>query len=75
VTCIDMSRGGLGFRTKNPYLISSEVRIAVPFSPGSPNASEIFVWARLANIRELPERKMFRCGVMFLPEPGMPTHK
>ena len=34
VMCIDMSRGGLGFRTKNPYLVSTEVTIAVPFSAG-----------------------------------------
>jgi len=68
VNCIDMSRGGLGFRTKNAYVISTEVRIAVPFSPESPNAPTIFVPARVVNIMELPERKMFRCGVMFLPE-------
>jgi hypothetical protein len=65
VTCIDMSRGGLGFRTKNPYVISTEVQIAVPFSPESPNAPAIFVPARVVNIREVPEFQMFRCGVMF----------
>ena len=74
VTCIDMSRGGLGFRTKNAYLVSAEVRVAVPFSPESPNAPAIFVPARVVNIMELPERKMFRCGVMFLPEPAAQGH-
>lgn len=74
VTCIDMSRGGLGFRTKNPYVISVELRIAVPFSPESPNAPAIFVPARVVNITELPDRKLFRCGVMFLPEPGAQAH-
>jgi hypothetical protein len=34
VTCIDMSRGGLGFRTKNAYAISAEVTVAVPFFAG-----------------------------------------
>jgi len=70
VTCIDMSRGGLGFRTKNAYAISTDVTIAVPFSPESPNAPAIYVSARVVNIAELPELKMFRCGVAFLPVAG-----
>lgn len=70
VTCIDMSRGGLGFKTKNAYAISTEVTIAVPFSPESPNAPAIYVPARVVNISELPEQKMFRCGVAFLPVAG-----
>lgn len=74
VMCIDMSRGGLGFRTKNAYLVSTEVTIAVPFSPESPNAPAIFVPARVVNIRELPESGMYRCGVMFLPAPGAQAH-
>jgi hypothetical protein len=74
VSCIDMSRGGLGFRTKNAYAISTEVTIAVPFSPESPNAPAIYVPARVANIAELPELKMFRCGVAFLPLAGTRAH-
>ena len=74
VMCIDMSRGGLGFRTKNAYVVSTEVTIAVPFSPESPNAPAIFVPARVVNIRELPESGMYRCGVMFLPAPGTQSH-
>ena len=70
VACTDMSRGGLAFRTNNAYLISTEVKIAVPFSPDSPNAPAIYVAARVMNITELPESKMFRCGVAFLPMPG-----
>jgi hypothetical protein len=70
VTCIDMSRGGLGFRTKNAYAISTEVTVAVPFSQESPNAPAIYVPARVVNIAELPELKMFRCGVAFLPIAG-----
>jgi PilZ domain len=70
VTCIDMSRGGLGFRTKNAYAISTDVTIAVPFSPESPNAPAIYVPARVVNIAEIPEQKMFRCGVAFLPVAG-----
>jgi len=74
VMCIDMSRGGLGFRTKNAYLVSTEVTVAVPFSPESPNAPAIFVPARVVNIRETPESGMYRCGVMFLPAPGAQAH-
>jgi PilZ domain len=74
VTCIDMSRGGLGFRTKNGYAISTEVTVAVPFSPESPEAPAIYVAARVVNIAELPELKMFRCGVAFLPVAGARTN-
>ena len=74
VTCIDMSRGGLGFRTKNAYAISTEVTVAVPFSPESPDAPAIYVPARVVNIAELPELKMFRCGVAFLPVAGTRAH-
>jgi len=74
VMCIDMSRGGLGFRTKNGYAISTEVTIAVPFSPESPDAPAIYVSARVVNVAELPELKMFRCGVAFLPVAGTRTH-
>jgi hypothetical protein len=74
VTCIDMSRGGLGFRTKHAYAISTEVTIAVPFSMETPNAPAIYVPARVVNIAELPELKMFRCGVAFLPVAGTRAH-
>jgi hypothetical protein len=70
VSCIDMSRGGLGFRTKNAYLISTEVTIAVPFSQDSPNAPAIYVPARVVNISEIPELQLYRCGVAFLPVAG-----
>jgi len=74
VACTDMSRGGLGFRTKNAYFISTEVKIAVPFSPDSPKAPAIYVAARVMNITALPEVKMFRCGVAFLPMAGTRAH-
>ena len=54
VVCIDMSRGGLCFKTKNFYLVTTTVTIAVPFSPESPQAPAIFVPARIANIVQLP---------------------
>jgi PilZ domain len=67
----NMSRGGLGFRTKNAYAISTEVTVAVPLSPESPPAPALYVPARVVNIAELPELKTFRCGVAFLPVAGM----
>jgi Tfp pilus assembly protein PilZ len=73
VTCIDMSRGGLGFKTRNAYAISTDVTIAVPFSLESPNAPAIYVPARVVNIAELREQNMFRCGVAFLPAAGTRT--
>jgi hypothetical protein len=74
VTCIDMSRGGLGFWTKNAYLVTTQVTIAVPFSPEAPKAPAIYVPARIVNVAEAPERKMFRCGVAFLPTAGAQAH-
>jgi hypothetical protein len=66
VVCIDMSRGGLCFKTKNLYLVTTPVRIAVPFSPESPQAPAIFVPARIANISSFPNGKLYRCGAEFL---------
>jgi hypothetical protein len=67
VPCIDMSRGGVSFKTKNLYLLSSLIHIAVPFARESPQAPAIFVPARIANINPIPDSELFRCGVAFLP--------
>ena len=74
VTCIDMSRGGLAFWTKNQYGISTQLSIAVPFSPETPKGPAIFVEARVVNVAEAPDRKMYRCGVAFLPTTGSRAH-
>jgi hypothetical protein len=66
VNCLDMSRGGVAFRTKNPYLLAGEVRIAVPFSRESPDAPAIFVSAKIATRNVLADGKSFRCGVAFI---------
>ncbi len=65
--CIDMSRGGVAFKTENKYLVGTEVRIAVPYVRAAAEAPAIFVDARIANIRELFEEKLWRVGVEFLP--------
>ena len=69
VVCIDMSRGGMSFKTKNFYLVNITVRIAVPFSPESPHAPAIFVPARIASVSDFPNGKLYRCGVEFLTTP------
>jgi hypothetical protein len=66
VVCIDMSRGGMSFKTKNFYLVNISVMIAVPFSPESPQAPAIFVPARIASVSDFPNGKLYRCGVEFL---------
>jgi PilZ domain len=67
VQCIDMSRGGVSFKTKHPYPLSSLVHIAVPFARESPQAPAIFVPARIANINPIPDSELFRCGIAFMP--------
>jgi len=74
VVCIDMSRGGMSFKTKNFYLVNITVTIAVPFSPESPQAPAIFVPARIASVSDFPNGKLYRCGVEFLTTNQPPSH-
>jgi hypothetical protein len=69
VPCVDMSRGGLSFRSKFAHLIATELRVAVPISPEAPVADALFVSARVVNIAEIPGLERYRCGVAFLPRP------
>ena len=66
VTCIDMSRGGVSFRSRNLYQKEMAVLIAVPFSPEVKDAPAIFVRGRIANVKEIASMGMWRCGVEFL---------
>ncbi len=75
VVCIDMSRGGMSFKTKNFYLVNISVMIAVPFSPESPQAPAIFVPARIASVSDFPNGKLYRCGVGFLTTTPPTPHK
>jgi hypothetical protein len=63
VTCEDMSRGGLRFKSRKQYFQGTSIEVAAPYSPG---AQSIFVHARIAYVQELPEEKLFRCGVEYL---------
>ncbi len=74
VVCIDMSRGGMSFKTKNFYLVNISVTIAVPFSPESPKAPAIFVPARIASVSDFPNGKLYRCGVEFLTTTSGPKY-
>jgi hypothetical protein len=65
VRCIDMSKGGVSFRSEHGYQKEMTVEIAVPFSAEVREAPTIFVRGRIANVREMGEG-MWRCGVEFL---------
>jgi hypothetical protein len=62
VTCEDISRGGLRFKTRKQYSVKTDIEIAAPYSPGSPN---IFVRGRIVHVEEVPSEKSFRCGVAY----------
>jgi hypothetical protein len=61
VTCLDMSKGGVSFRSRNPYKKEMKIQIAVPYAPEVKNAPSIFVSGRIANVREMDG--MWKCGV------------
>ena len=63
VTCEDISRGGLRFRSRKPYTEKFKVEVAAPYSAGAQN---IFVPAEVVHVLELKEQRMFRCGVAYL---------
>jgi PilZ domain len=65
VTCEDISRGGLRFKGKQRYSEGQTIEIAAPYDAGGQN---IFVPARIAFVMELPNERLFRCGVAYLSE-------
>jgi hypothetical protein len=66
VTCIDMSKGGVSFRSKKKYEQEMRVLIAVPFSAEVKEAPAIFVRGRIANVRGAGQEGVWRCGLEFL---------
>jgi len=62
VTCEDVSRGGLCFKSRKQYLVLSEIEVAVPYSP---DAHAIFVPAQIVRVEELKQERRFRCGVRY----------
>jgi PilZ domain-containing protein len=63
VTCEDMSRGGVGFKSRKEYVAQTEVEVAVPYSPGT---QSIFVRAKIVHITELKQERRFRCGICYV---------
>ena len=62
VTCEDISRGGLRFRSRKRYAVGAEIEVAAPYSPGSPN---IFVWGQIVRVEEVPGDKSIHYGVAY----------
>lgn len=67
VSCEDMSRGGLRFKSSKRYSEKSIIEVAAPYSPGSPS---IFVSAQIVFVQELLNEKLFRYGVAYLASHG-----
>jgi hypothetical protein len=63
VQCEDMSKGGLRFKSRQRYYAQSLIEVAVPYQPGQ---AAIFVPAQIVFAEELPEQRLFRCGVQYL---------
>ena len=63
VQCEDMSKGGLRFKSRQRYYAQTLIEVAVPYQPGQP---AIFVPAQIVFAEELPEQRLFRCGVQYL---------
>jgi hypothetical protein len=62
VTCEDMSKGGICFKSRKQYFPRTEIEVAVPYSPG---ANAIFVPAEIAWVVEVTKDKLYRCGVAY----------
>jgi hypothetical protein len=62
VTCEDISRGGLRFKSRREYTANTEIEVAAPYSPGTP---DIFVHGKIVYVAELKQERRFRCGVCY----------
>jgi len=63
VTCVDVSRGGLCFKSRKPYPEKFKIEVAAPYTPGAQN---FFSPAEIVYVHELKDEKKFRCGVAYL---------
>jgi len=62
VTCEDMSKGGLCFKSRKKYFERAAIEIAVPYSPGG---NAIFVPAEIVWVVEITPDKLYKCGVAY----------
>ncbi len=62
VTCEDISRGGLRFKSRKEYVAKTEIEVAAPYSPGT---QSIFIRGQIVYVVELKQERRFRCGVCY----------
>lgn len=62
VTCEDMSKGGICFKSRKKYFERTAIEVAVPYSPGG---NVIFVPAEIAWVVEITKDKLYKCGVSY----------
>ena len=62
VTCEDMSRGGICFKSRKQYFPRTAIEVAVPYAPGG---NAIFVPAEIAWVVEITKDKLYKCGVAY----------
>jgi hypothetical protein len=62
VTCEDMSKGGVCFKSRKQYFPRTSIEVAVPYSPGG---NVIFVAAEIAWVVEITKDKLYKCGVCY----------
>ena len=63
VTCEDMSRGGLRFKSSRKYPEKANIEVAAPYQPGAPG---IFVAAQIVHAQENAAKKTYSYGVMYM---------
>ena len=63
VSCEDMSRGGLRFKSKKQYYATTMIEVAVPYTPGE---QSIFVPGQIVYVHETPGEGVFHCGVAYI---------
>jgi len=62
VTCEDISRGGLRFKSRKAYVAKTDIEVAAPYSPGT---QSIFVRAQIVHVVELKQERRYRCGACY----------
>jgi hypothetical protein len=62
VTCEDMSKGGLCFKSRKQYFKGTDIEVAVPYSPGG---NAIYVPAQIAWVVEITKDKLYKCGAAY----------
>jgi hypothetical protein len=62
VTCEDMSKGGICFKSRKKYFERAAIEVAVPYAPGG---NAIFVSAEIAWVVEITKDKLYKCGITY----------